>query len=141
MTDRRRPPGLSDAERTMAEQLIEEVSRFNLDATGIHEVHEFVISERDANDLKAGIYGWCWGGTCWIEALWVRAGNRDGGVGSQLLGAAEVIARDRGCAQIALGTHTFQAPGFYAKHGFDVAGTLRDYPIGHARLLMYKRLG
>jgi hypothetical protein len=63
------------------------------------------------SDLRAGIYGWCWGG--------------NGGLGTRLLRAAEAIARERGCNQIAL----------------EVAGTLPAYPIGHAQLLMYKRLG
>jgi NAD(P)H-dependent FMN reductase/GNAT superfamily N-acetyltransferase len=132
---------LSDHEQAIARQLIDEVDRFNLETTGISEVQEFVVSEGDAGDLVAGVYGWCWGGTCWIEALWVREGFRHGGVGSRLLRAAEAIARQRGCTQMALDTHTFQAPDFYTRHGFEVAGTLPDHPVGHAQLLMYKRLG
>jgi GNAT superfamily N-acetyltransferase len=141
MSDRHGTSALSDHERVIAERVIEEVDRFNLEATGIHDVHEFVISEGPASDLIAGLYGWCWGGTCWVEALWVRAGRRHQGLGTRLLHAAEAIAREHDCHQIALDTHTFQAPDFYARHGFQVAGTLPDYPTGHSQLLMYKRIG
>jgi ribosomal protein S18 acetylase RimI-like enzyme len=137
------PPGrvLTDAERVMAQRLTDEINRFNLDATGISAVHEVLKVETDSEgQVMAGVYGWCWGGTCWIDALWVRADARRRGLGGQLLDAAEAEARACGCHQLALQTHTFQAPGFYERKGFEVVGTLSDYPIGHAELLMRKRL-
>ncbi len=131
----------SDDERATAQRLIDEINEFNLKATGIAEFHEMLIAETDDDgELMAGVYGWCWGGTCWIEALWVREDMRRGGVGSRLLAAAEKEARRQGCAQIALDTHTFQAPSFYERHGFDVVGELTDYPRGHSNLLLRKQL-
>ena len=134
--------GLSDDERTIARRLIDEISAFNLEATGIMEFHEMLTVETDDDgELIAGVYGWSWGGTCWIEALWVREDMRRRGVGSRLLAAAENEAQRRGCGQVALDTHTFQAPSFYKRHGFEVVGELSDYPQGHSSLLLRKRLG
>jgi GNAT superfamily N-acetyltransferase len=133
--------GLSDGERAIAQRLINEINEFNLTATGIAEFHEMLTVETDGDgELLAGVYGWSWGGTCWIEALWVREDMRRHGAGSRLLAAAEKHARCHGCAQLGLDTHTFQAPSFYERHGFEVVGELTGYPRGHSRLLLRKQL-
>ena len=132
---------LSDEDRAIARRLIDGIDEFNLKATGITEFHEMLTVERDpVGELIGGVYGWSWGGTCWIEALWVREDMRRHGVGSRLLAAAETEARRHGCAQLALDTHTFQARSFYERHGFEVVSELKDYPRGHSRLVLSKRL-
>ena len=130
-----------EVNRDLVQRLTNELNAFNVKATGIDDDEEFLETRIDSDGrLIAGIYGWTWGGTCWVDALWVHEDHRGRRLGSQLLGTAESVARGRGCGQLALSTHTFQAPNFYRRHGFDVVGRLADYPTGHADLLLRKRL-
>ncbi len=122
-------------------RLGEEISSFNFATTGIHDGRELFAAVRDeAGRLVAGVYGWTWGGTCWVDRLWVREDHRGRGVGTSLLEAVEREARARGCAQIGLTTHSFQAPDFYRRHGFETAGEITDYPARHSYFLMRKEL-
>jgi hypothetical protein len=43
----------------------------------------------------------------------------------------------RGCSWIGFG---LQAPGFYQKQGYETFGELEDFPAGHSRLWLRKRL-
>jgi GNAT superfamily N-acetyltransferase len=72
--------------------------------------------------------------------LWVHADLRGKGYGSRLLALAEDEARARGCYLVTLGSYSFQAPGFYQRHGYQVVGTVPDCPPGHAHVYLMKAL-
>ncbi|MDP1108845.1 GNAT family N-acetyltransferase, partial [Klebsiella pneumoniae] len=55
---------------------------------------------------------------------------RGTGLGSQLLQAFEDEARRRGCRNAVLYTLSFQAPGFYEKHGWVRFGEIPCEPEG-----------
>ena len=115
---------------------------FNVAHTGIADGVLLALFVRDPGDtIAAGLYGWTWGACCEVRYLWVREDLRGQGVGSRLLVAAEQEALRRGCRQIVLDTHSFQAPGFYRKLGYETYAVLPDYPRGHERIHLRKRLG
>jgi GNAT superfamily N-acetyltransferase len=52
-------------------------------------------------------------------------------MGARLLATVEAEIRRRGCDRVALSTHLFQAPGFYARFGYTECGRTPGYPHGH----------
>ena len=132
---------VDDAPASDTAELEALIDAFNASATGIQDARLLSIMLRLPDGaLYAGLHGHSWGGTCQIKLLWVAEAQRGCGLGTALLEAAEREARQRGCRQIMLSTHSFQAPAFYAKHGFERVAILMDNPIGHADILMLKRL-
>jgi GNAT superfamily N-acetyltransferase len=71
-----------------------------------------------SGELAAGMSGWTWGVAAGIGLTWVRETSRGGGLGAQLLAEFETEARSRGCAHVFVTSFTFQAPGFYERHGY-----------------------
>jgi GNAT superfamily N-acetyltransferase len=121
--------------------LEEQINRLNMEETGLRDGGLLTRLVRDAaGEIVAGIYGWTWGGCCEIRYLWVREDQRGRGYGTELLRAAEQEATARGCIQVVLDTHSFQAPEFYRKQGYEVVGVVDDYPVGHQKIYLRKHL-
>ena len=70
----------------------------------------------------------------------VAPGARRRGLGSELLQMAEEEGRRRGCHTALLHTNTFQAPGFYKKHGWREYGIFPCDPPGCDRIFFTKDL-
>ena len=76
----------------------------------------------------------------YIKLVWVREDCRGNGLGSSLMRAAEREAIARGCHIAMLATHSFQAPDFYKKLGYEEIGVLDGYPMRHKKCFLKKRL-
>ena len=121
--------------------LEERIYEHNVAATGIDDGRYLSgLMKRDDGTIYAGLHGHTWAGICEIKTLWIAESERGKGLGSHLLSMAEEEARRRGCRVVHLASFTFQAPGFYAKHGFEEFARLEDLPEGHANVFMVKRL-
>lgn len=72
----------------------------------------------DGGELAAGMSGWPWGLAGGIGMTWVREDTRGAGLGTRLLSEFEAEARARGCTHVFTTSFTFQAPGFYERHGY-----------------------
>ena len=92
------------------------------------------------DEVVGGVIGatyWDW---LYIDLMWIREDLRGQGYGKRLLELAEDEARKRGAKNAYLDTFSFQAPGFYQKHGYRIFGELADFPAGHKRYYLTKQL-
>jgi len=121
--------------------LDDRIYEFNASTTGIDNGAFLTILVRDdAGTIVAGLHGWTWGDCCEIKTLWVQADRRRQGLGSRLLAAAETEARRRGARQIVLSSHTFQAPAFYHRQGYETLFVIEGYPSPHGQHYLRRRL-
>lgn len=111
------------------------------EAMGLPFVPEEVAFEaRDGDRWLGGLTARITQRWLFVHLLGVAEEAQGQGVGSRLVAAAEAEARARGCVGVWLDTYSFQAPGFYARLGYAEVGRIADYPPGHARIFLAKRL-
>jgi len=123
------------------EFLEDQINAYNIAVTGIAEWYPLAIFVHDAGgQIVAGINGGMWAGYLEVKNLWVREDLRGQGLGRRLLLAAEQAARGRGCTQVLLDTHDFQAPGFYQRLGYTIFGAFEGIGGHHTRYYLRKRL-
>jgi ribosomal protein S18 acetylase RimI-like enzyme len=133
-------PLIEDSDPTTLNALLDErLHAFNVLATGLDDGRPLHGSVEDSGAIVAAISGHTWGGCFEIVQLWVHEKWRGRGLGTALLQAAEAEARRRGCTQATVSSHSFQAPAFYEKYGYERVLEVADYPKGHAKLHYLKR--
>ncbi len=91
-------------------------------------------------EIAGGLIGatyWDW---FYIDLMFIKEEFRGRGYGHRVLTLAENEARQRGAKNAYLDTFSFQAPGFYKRHGYQIFGELHEFPPGHQRYFLTKRL-
>jgi GNAT superfamily N-acetyltransferase len=117
------------------------ISAYNIRHAGKNDFQRlcFVLKSPEG-EIVGGVLGetyWEW---FHLDLLWVKEELRGRGYGHRLLMQAEEEARGRGAKNAYLDTFSFQAPVFYKKYGYEMFGELPDYPPGHQRYFLRKRL-
>ena len=134
---------VTDAPTAQAEAVIGDgLSGYNSGKAGFADACPLAVllKHPGAEQIAGGLLGRTSYGLLFIELVFLPAWGRGRGLGSRVLAAAETEARRRGCTAAVLYTITFQAPGFYARHGYHELGRIGCEPPGHARICMTKRL-
>ena len=110
---------VGEADATLDERLSNELDVVNEAAVPGPTAVELTVQCLDEQgDLLGGISGWTWQQAAGIGMTWVHPDQRGTGVGSELINRFEQAAAERGARRVFVTSFTFQAPGFYEKHGY-----------------------
>jgi GNAT superfamily N-acetyltransferase len=129
----------SDADR---EAILQPLLAYNENNGGAPHYAPFAIKLREeaSGACLGGLWGQIYYDWLFVELLYIPEGERLKDVGSNLMAQAESLARRKGCVGVWLDTFSFQAPDFYRKLGYEIFGTLNDYPKGGKRYFLRKLL-
>ena len=116
------------------------LDEFNIEASGIKDRQELAVLVRDpaTDKVIGGLTGRTSLGLLFVDLFYLPAELRGQGIGGEVLQAAEAEARRRGCRTGMLYTISFQAPGFYEKHGWRRVGEVACDPPGTSRVFLTK---
>lgn len=126
-----------------AEQVIGDgLNAFNDEVTGTNDRQPLAVVIRDPRTgaIQGGVAGRTSLGLLFLNVFHLPEHLRGAGLGSRILQLAEEEARRRGCCSGVLLTISFQAPGFYERHGWRRFGEVPCHPPGTSRIYMMKAL-
>jgi ribosomal protein S18 acetylase RimI-like enzyme len=116
--------------------LEDRIYEINASRTGYKDAALLGFLAEAQGELVGAVAGYTWAGICELRQVWVHEAHRGAGLGKALMTEAATEAKARGCACIYVATHDFQAPGFYAKLGFQKVAEIPDKPLGHTEIVM-----
>lgn len=129
----------TDADHAMIERGLAD---FNAQQAGIRDWRALAVLARDpaTGQTLGGMVGRTTLGLLFLDLVYLPETLRGQNIGGRMLGMVEQEAARRGCRSAALITITFQAPGFYERHGWREFGRVPCDPPGTFRVFMTKTL-
>lgn len=117
------------------------LAAYNAEKTGLRDWRPLAVTVHDPHTGKpvGGLSGRTSMGLFFLDLFYLPEALRGAGIGSAMLRMAEVGAGRRGCVAATLVTIDFQAPEFYARHGWETFGRIPSAP-GVERVFMRKSL-
>ncbi|WP_212682417.1 GNAT family N-acetyltransferase [Arsukibacterium tuosuense] len=132
---------LDHPEQALIDLLDLKIAEFNWANWEVKERLPIAVQIKDDNgEVIAGSAGRTFGNWLQINTLWVSETLRGQDIGSKILQAIELAAKQRGCVNCLLDTLNFQAMPFYKKHGYHVQWVQENYPKTGCKYFMVKRL-
>lgn len=112
---------LTDSPDPCFETVLEEgLAEYSAEKVGGRDWRALAVTvhDPDTGELAVGLLGRTSMGLFFLDLFCLPAKLRGGGIGSRVLRTAEEEAVRRGCRAATLVTVNFQAPEFYARHGY-----------------------
>jgi GNAT superfamily N-acetyltransferase len=101
---------------------------------------DILVRDPETGEIVGGLLGHSSLGLLFLDLIYVPEHLRGTGIGSRIIALAEDEARRRGCTAAFVYTVTFQAPGFYERHGYHRFGEIACPPNGATRVFYSKAL-
>lgn len=95
---------------------------------------------RPTGEVVGGLWGRTELGVLFLDMAFLAEGVRGRSLGGRLLAMVEEEAVRRGCKRAVVETSSFQAPGFYERHGYREFGRVAFDLEGHTRIFLRKAL-
>jgi GNAT superfamily N-acetyltransferase len=134
---------LTDVPTEADEALISSgLADYNAQKTGYRDWRPVaaLMRDPDTGETLGGMIGKTSYGLLFIDLVCLPESARGLDIGSRLLAMMEQEGIARGCRSAFLFTITWQAPGFYERHGWTEFGRIACDPPGQARVFMTKTL-
>lgn len=135
---------IEPCEKENIPKIIDGINKYNLSkvpALGDHwTALDYVIKNEDGIEIAGILSGIGYWNGLEIRILWVNKEYRSKGIGTFLLNHVEKIAKKKGATVSMLDTFDFQAEAFYLKNGYQSIGEIKDFPQGHRRIYLSKKI-
>lgn len=118
------------------------LAKYNMLKTGYRDWRPLaaLLRNPDTDETLGGMIGRTSYGLLFIDLVYLPEAARGQDIGSRLLRMMEQEGARRGCQSAFLFTITYQAPGFYERHGWTEFGRIACDSTGTARVFMTKTL-